>query len=426
MTETPVKEQKRPDCPLMRKHKAVLSPVSNSSSLLNNSLDIITLPSGWQINTFTSLTEGKTYWEQLSGSDDFFLSGDFFSLIDEIDLKGVTTGFAIFEHPNHNCFGLVLQSFSFNPEEQMGKLDQNDQYGRFQRLAKRAKDVLAKTLRFRILSLGQLLLTGNHGIRGDYELSTSELTTLLAEGSEAIARIWPERIHGIMIKDLPLDQHPEAHAYHPLPVQPNMVLHLDPNWSKFNDYLDAMSSKYRVRARRARKKGDELIRRKLSLEEIKERQAEMHRMYCIIAEQSDFNAVVLPPHYFTSWQAQFPDKFNVWGYFLEEEFIGFSTAVYNGKELEAHFLGFEADYNRSHQLYLNMLYDLVQEAIIAGSKELIFSRTALEIKSSVGAVAEDLYCWMRARYTLVNPLVPIVAKFIAPLPEWEPRHPFKG
>ncbi|WP_020539117.1 GNAT family N-acetyltransferase [Lewinella cohaerens] len=409
----------------MRKHKAALPSVSNSSSLLNNSLDIITLPSGWQINTFTSLTEGKTYWEQLSGSDDFFLSGDFFSLIDDIDLKGVATGFAIFEHPNHDSFGLVLQTFSFNPEEQMGKLDQNDQYGRFQRLAKQAKDILAKILRFRILSIGQLLLTGNHGLRGNYKLSTNELAALISEGCEAIARIWPERIHGIMIKDLPLDQHPRAHAYHPLPVQPNMVLHLDPSWSKFTDYLDAMSSKYRVRARRARKKGDELIRRELSLDETKERQAEMHRMYCIIAEQSDFNAVVLPAHYFTNWQEQFPGKFKIWGYFLEEEFIGFSTAVYNGKELEAHFLGFEADYNRSHQLYLNMLYDLVQEAIIAGSKELIFSRTALEIKSSVGAVAEDLYCWMRARYTLVNPLVPIVAKFIAPLPEWEPRHPFK-
>lgn len=369
--------------------------------------------------------DGKAYWEELATTDDFFLSGDFFSLIDQINLKGVTTGFAIFEHPDHDPFGLVVQTFSFNPEEQMGKLDQNEQHGRLQNLAKRAKDVLAKILRFRILSFGQLLLTGNHGLRGVTQLSTSELTALLAEGGEAIARAWPEQIHGIMIKDLPLDQHPKGHAYHPLPVQPNMVLHLDESWSKFSDYLDAMSSKYRVRARRARKKGDELVRREMGLDEITDRQTEMHRMYCIIAEQSDFNAVVLPQHYFTSWREQFPERFKVWGYFLEGEFIGFSTAVYNGKELEAHFLGFEADYNRSHQLYLNMLYDLVQEAILAGNKELIFSRTALEIKSSVGAVPEDLHCWMRSRYAIANPLVPIIAKFIAPLPEWEPRHPFK-
>ena len=409
----------------MRLHKSTLSAIPPSLPLAHRSLNIKLLSSGWQIKCFPSLSEGKAYWDELEDADDFFLSGDFFSLIDQINLQGVTTGFAIFEHSDHNSFGLVLQTFSFNPEEQMGKLDQNEQYGRLQRLAKRAKDVLAKILRFRILSIGQLLLTGNHGLRGTVPLSTSELAALLAEGSEAIASAWPEQIHGIMIKDLPLDLHPKAHAYHALPVQPNMVLHLDESWANFSDYLEAMSSKYRVRARRAKKKGDELIRREMELEEISDRQAEMHRMYCIIAEQSDFNAVVLPANYFTVWREQYPERFKVWGYFLGEEFIGFSTAVYNGEELEAHYLGFEADYNRSHQLYLNMLYDLVQEAILAGSKLLVFSRTALEIKSSVGAVPEDLYCWMRARYAVANPLVPIVAKFIAPLPEWEPRHPFK-
>ena len=406
-------------------HKGTLSAIPPLSSLAPSSLNINPLTSGWQIKCFPSLVDGKAYWEELAATDDFFLSGDFFSLIDQINLQGVTTGFAIFEHPKHDPFGLVVQTFSFNPEEQMGKLDQNEQHGRLKNLAKRTKDFLAKILRFRILSFGQLLLTGNHGLRGVSQLPASELAALIAEGGEAIARVWPEQIHGIMIKDLPLAQHPKAHAYHPLPVQPNMVLHLDESWSTFSDYLDAMSSKYRVRARRARKKGDELIRREMGLDEIRSRQSEMHRLYCIIAKQSDFNAVVLPAHYFTSWKEQFPKRFKVWGYFLAEEFIGFGTAVYNGKELEAHYLGFEADYNRSHQLYLNMLYDLVQEAILAGNKELIFSRTALEIKSSVGAKPEDLYCWMRARYAVANPLVPIIAKFIAPLPEWEPRHPFK-
>jgi hypothetical protein len=166
-------------------------------------------------------------------------------------------------------------------------------------------------------------------------------------------------------------------------------------------------------------------RREMSLAEVQDRQETMHSMYRKIAEQSDFNAAVLPANYFTTWLKNLPERFKTWGYFVADEFIGFSTAVYNGTELEAHFLGFDASYNRSHQLYLNILYDLVKEAILAGSEELIFSRTALEIKSSVGAEPETLHCWMRARYALANPLVPIVAKFIAPLPEWEARHPFK-
>jgi hypothetical protein len=36
-------------------------------------------------------------------------------------------------------------------------------------------------------------------------------------------------------------------------------------------------------------------------------------------------------------------------------------------------------------LYLNMLYDMIAYSINKGFKEIIFARTALEIKSSVGA-----------------------------------------
>ena len=388
-------------------------------------MDTLPLSSDWTVQCFTDFHQGAAAWSQLPAAENLFLSGDYFALLDEVGLPGVDTGFAIFQHPEHATFGVVLQAFSFNPQEQMGKLDQNEQYGRWESLAASAKQVLARVLRFRILSLGQLLLTGDHALRGQINFPADQLEKLLAERAEAIAQAWPERLHGIMIKDMPLDNYPRQHRYHPLPVQPNMVLPLADDWTEFDHYTDAMSSKYRVRARRARKKGKQLQRREMGLEEIRERQATMFALYREIASQSDFNAVNLPEHYFTRWKERFPERFRVWGYYIKDEFIGFATAVYNHHELEAHFLGFDASFNRSHQLYLYMLYDLVEEGIATGSHKVIFSRTALEIKSSVGAQAEALQCWLRARVAIANPLVPIVAKFIAPLPEWEPRHPFK-
>ncbi|MEL7250065.1 MAG: GNAT family N-acetyltransferase [Bacteroidota bacterium] len=389
-------------------------------------MNTLSLSSNWQVRWYPEISAGIEHWGRLTNPDNLFLSKEYFELLDGLDLGAVDTGFAVFEHPQHDTFGIVLQVFSFNPQEQMGKLDQNEEYGVFQSFIGRVKDTLARTLRFRILSLGQLLLTGDHACRGVSSLSTEELTALLAEGAEAVAQAWPERLHGIMIKDMPLADNPKDHRFHALPVQPNMVLDLQSSWSSFEDYLQAMSSKYRVRVRRARKKGKTLERREMDLTEIEARQEQMFAYYQQIASQSDFNAVVLPQNYFTNWKQKFPDHFRVWGYFLGEELIGFATGVYNHHELEAHFLGFDAAYNRSHQLYLNILYDLVEEGISAGVEEVTFSRTALEIKSSVGAEARELYCWMRARVAIANPLVPIVARFIAPLPKWEARHPFKA
>ncbi|PTM10642.1 MAG: hypothetical protein DA408_15445 [Bacteroidetes bacterium] len=395
------------------------------SSPVTSPVHAISLTQDWQIHWFESLAAGREHWEQLPATEDVFLSAAYFALLDQLSLPDVSLGYAIFEHPDYGAFGLVLQAFTFAADQQLGKLDQPAELAGWQRFQARFKGRLAKVLRFRILAAGQLLLTGDHALRGHHGLDEAQLNTVLAAGLEAIAASWPERIHGIMLKDLPLQERPRSQGYHALPVQPNMVVTLDPAWRVFDDYLDAMSSKYRVRVRRARKKGDELQRRLLSLAELQVHQRQLHALYQDIAKQSDFNAVVLPEDYFTAWKTHFPDRFQVWGYFVEEELIGFSTAIYNGAELEAHFLGLEQGYSRTHQLYLNMLYDLVAEAIAAGSHQLVLSRTALEIKSSVGARPENLYCWMRSRVAILNPLVPIVARFIAPLKPWEERHPFK-
>lgn len=425
MTETPIEAKQSASRTTSWRRRFPCRASHDSPTIPTSSLNTIRLASEWTIHWSVGIQRGADSWDNLPVRDDLFVSKAYFQLLDELELPDVDTGFVIFQHPEQGEFGVVLQAFSFNPEEQMGKLDQNEQYGALQSFIGNVKGFLARVLRFRILSLGQLLLTGEHALRGQLDMPAADLAALLSEGAEAVAQAWPERIHGIMIKDMPLANFPREHKFHALPVQPNMVLPIDAQWSNFDDYLAAMSSKYRVRVRRARKKGKAIERREMDVNEIRERQSTMFALYQDIATQSDFNAVALPEHYFTAWKQNFPEHFRVWGYFLEDKLIGFATAVYNHYELEAHFLGFDAAYNRSHQLYLNILYDLVEEAISADCEEAVFSRTALEIKSSVGAEAVDLQCWMRARVKVANPLIPVVARFIAPLPEWEARHPFK-
>lgn len=55
-----------------------------------------------------------------------------------------------------------------------------------------------------------------------------------------------------------------------------------------------------------------------------------------------------------------------------------------------------------------------------------FARTALEIKSSVGAVPENLYCYLRHQNPLVNKFTGTLLDYLKPVEEWLPRHPFKS
>lgn len=425
MTETTTEQAVAHDCPLtwLKWKPCVRSLASGYQNETN--VSAIPLMGGWQLVCFESLEAAKAAWEQLHPANDFFLSTDYFQLLDELTLPDVRMGFAIFQHPEQGAFGLILQAFTFNPQQQMGKMEGAATPGLWSGITAGIKRWLARVLRFRILSAGQLLLTGEHALRGNIPTDKAELTRILTEGLEQIAAQWPERIHGVMLKDIKLDEHPSQKAYYPLPVQPNMRLELRPNWRSFDDYLADMGSKYRVRAKRARKKGEELERRELLPDEVAARQQELFALYRGIADQSDFNAVQLPEDYFTRWMHHFHSRIRMWGYFLEGELVGFYTAIYNDGELDAHFLGFQQQYNHSHQLYLNILYDLVHEGILAGVEKVVFCRTALEIKSSVGATPDTLHCWMHGRVAWANPLIPVIARFIAPLPEWEPRHPFK-
>ena len=82
--------------------------------------------------------------------------------------------------------------------------------------------------------------------------------------------------------------------------------------------------------------------------------------------------------------------------------------------MDAHFLGVDNSFNRDYQVYLNILYDLVETAINGKAKHIDFARTALEIKSSVGAVAQDLLYFFKHRSTISSKFLQLVFDSLNP------------
>ncbi|MBK6950002.1 MAG: hypothetical protein IPH16_19740 [Haliscomenobacter sp.] len=55
----------------------------------------------------------------------------------------------------------------------------------------------------------------------------------------------------------------------------------------------------------------------------------------------------------------------------------------------------------------------------------VFARTALEIKSSVGAVARPARVYLAHVNPFLNCLLPYAVRLVEPKEEWTPRHPFR-
>lgn len=283
------------------------------------------------------------------------------------------------------------------------------------------------------LVCGNLLLTGQHGFCFP-EVAATRQVQLIEAGLNLIRRRRPSdsRLPPLLVyKDFrhlsqeSLSQPLQREGYLSIQVQPAMRLYLRPHWRQFDDYLADMKSKYRIRARRAAKKGQEFERRELSLEQVESLEKRMYQLYLNIAERADYNGFLLHPKYFTALKRAFPERVKMFGYFLSGELSAFYTTVFNKNEVEAHFLGFESALNGSHQVYLNILYDLVRTAIYHRKSSLNFARTALAIKSSVGAEPENMTLFMRQSNGLLNSVLGPTFHWLHDSEEWTQRHPFK-
>ena len=69
-----------------------------------------------------------------------------------------------------------------------------------------------------------------------------------------------------------------------------------------------------------------------------------------------------------------------------------------------------------------MLYDMVGCAIVNGFKQINFGRTAMEIKSSIGAVPENMYGFMEHQAPWINRHLARIFRLLEPEVTWIQRH----
>jgi hypothetical protein len=386
----------------------------------------------YKIRVFSTIREVPRDWDNLIEGKNLFQSRSYLEIVEKNPPTGMRFAYVLY-YKNGYPIGLnVCQIVRFNAAE---NINDDEHKGILKKTSTQVKSALAKRIEFKLLVSGNMLLTGEHGYYFDPEQIGEEAAyELVCQGIEQTMKHQKEinePVHGIMLKDI-FDDHRELttswanNRYNEVKFQPNMILKFREDWTCFEDYLAAMSSKYRVRVRRARKKGQELACRELTYEEMEAHKKEINFLYKRIADKAGFNMIELNEDYLFALKRDLPEAFRIFAYYHNEKFVGFCTTIHNGRELEAHFLGFEEETNRQYQLYLNMLYDMIDIAFnTEGVKEVVFARTAMEIKSSVGAVAHDMYCYFKHPNSIFNGFVPTLIGYFEPKVEWQPRHPFK-
>jgi len=207
--------------------------------------------------------------------------------------------------------------------------------------------------------------------------------------------------------------------------QPNMIFEINPAWAHEDDYVMALTKKYRDQFKRSRNKASGIEKRKLTLDDIEDQQEIIYDLYMHVAENAPFNTFYLPKNHFYVLKEKLTDDFMLYGYFIDGKLIGFNTLIKNGKSLDTYFLGYDDKIQKEKMLYLNMLYDMIACGISLKFENIIFGRTALEIKSSVGATDTSMFGFMQHSQPLINQFLGRIFNYLEPETAWKRRNPYK-
>lgn len=373
---------------------------------------------------YTSVTQFPENWEDLA-VDNIFLTREYLEILEKSAPVNMTCHFiGIFN--NSELVGIAVSQFL--------DLNQLDSFGDRDKCIKSSiRNIVFKNFCSHVLLLGNNMLTGQNAWAFSTKIDVKILQNEVLNAMEALKEQFKasgKKVHISSIKDFETE---EIETFHPaikkdyfqFSTQPNMVFTILENWKTEQDYIDALSKKYRDQYKRALKKAEGIEKRKLGLHEIIAFEEEIYNLYYHVAKNAPFNTFFLAKNHFRVFKEILKDKFLFYGYFIDNKLIGFNTLIKNGTAMDTYFLGYDDSIQKEKMLYLNMLYDMIAYSINKGFKEIVFARTALEIKSSVGAKPIEVYGFIKHESKLIDKCTQTIFNYLEPKTEWQERNPFK-
>jgi uncharacterized membrane protein YdjX (TVP38/TMEM64 family) len=281
--------------------------------------------------------------------------------------------------PNGTDALLLFQKLTVTPGELLGYVKAKGSLG---------KSLVRKIIQFFVQNRRiSILVNGSPNLTGDFrfvakpdDLDESDLIVAALRKLKDVIDF-----EAVIIKDIRLPLKKMPAEFRKFQVDPNMVV--QNVWPTVSAYVAAMRTKYRQRYQSTLKKSAAVTIQKFNLTQIAEHKAEINALFRNVVKLDKFSLEQVAEDYFIRLAGM--PEFSLYGYFLDNRLVGFRSSIDAGDRLIAHYVGFDSGVNAEQKLYQRMLYDYVEEGIEKKAPAIHLGRTALEIKSTVGAERED-------------------------------------
>ena len=358
----------------------------------------------------------KSEWNELLDSQDFFISSSCVQIL-EAEHENEIEPLYIVIKDSEKVIGIVYAHlFLINGNKLKEYI--NNGNSSFSILSE-IKVFLANRINVKVGYLGNVFLSNEESCKLQKSSIPMEHITKLLDliTSETEARF-------VLIPETYEDSIPLIKSYSKkIFVEPDMQMSIPKSWESFDDYLEAISSKYKKRYRKVLKKSSVLERRDLSPSDLKHESLAMKSLFDNVFYKSKFNAAKFNTDVFYDLKLV-KDNVSIFGYYLEDKLVGFTSEISSNNVLYAHFVGIDYKYNSDYEIYNRMLYEQIKFAIDHKLSLIKFGRTASEFKSTIGAVPYKGYGYIyHPCKTVIKAASPILS-LLKPK-DWTQRNPFK-
>lgn len=373
----------------------------------------------YKIDFYNSLDK-TIFWEQNLGESIFekepFLNAN---VIANKDIKYVFTEIV----KNDKLIAkLLIQVIPFEGNELKNYLSEDVSC-----LVKATIETVLEKVSWKLAVIGNLFISGDNGQYWQTGMSESEKFEILKQVSRLLRKT--KEIDSVLISEVDYEESKcckplQDNGFKLFEIEPELFIDIPKHWKIFDDYLNDMKSKYRVRTKKVLKDSDLLEIKLLSAEEIQANHVQIQKLYKNVTNKIGFKLAEVSDNYFYNLKLILKDDFTFTAYYLKGKMIGFINTINSNDLLEVHLIGLDYDVNKSLSLYQRILYDCIKEAIDKNMNHINFGKTATTIKTTVGATPKRAFALLKHSNKVSNIGIKPFFKFLKPEPI-ESRNPFK-
>jgi len=205
-------------------------------------------------------------------------------------------------------------------------------------------------------------------------------------------------------------------------IEEEMLIKNVNKWKNIEDYKSSLKTKYRKKIKDIERKSKSIEIVGFNGKNIERNKMQIQKLFDQVLEKSKFHGPKFNTD--TLLDMQKNKICNMYGYYIKNELIGFSSEINYAQKLFSYYVGFEKKLNKKYSIYGRMLLETIKNGINQKCDEIVFGRTANEYKSNFGAIPKKSFIYLRTKGNISNYFMTYLFKRLKKQ-DWKQRHPFK-